>query len=296
MKILVTNNTLGGLGGSETYAYTLIKELHGRDDIEVHAFSPQIGLIGSKLKNIGVNVVNKPDSSYDLILASHTSTIPYIKSIKGFKVQTCHGVYPALEQPYGGLDGYVSISNEVYNHLKNKRIDSTIIHNGIDCERFKITHPINKELKSVLSLSHSDLLNNMLRSVCVKHGVKLICLNKYTNPIFNVEDAINEVDMVVTLGRGAYESMACGRNVMILDKRPYINKPPIGDGILTELNIENSLKNNCSGRFSNRVFGEKEIEEEIIKYDYTLGEFNREYALKNLNIKMQVDKYLNLKK
>lgn len=297
MKILVTNNTLGGLGGSETYAYALIKELHTRGDIQVDGFSKNIGLIGKVLMNEGVNIItNITSNDYDLILASHNSTVPYIKNLKGLKIQTCHGIYPDLEQPVSGVDRYISISQEVKDHLQKKHLDSDIIHNGINCDRFKPKKSINKNIKNVLSLSHSEPLNQIFKKICDKHDLNLVCLNKYKNPVFSVEDVINESDIVITLGRGAYESMACGRNVMVLDKRPYINKPPIGDGILTESNIENSLLNNCSGRFSNKVFNEKMIEEELMKYDPKNGEFSREYALEHLNIMKQADKYINLLK
>lgn len=295
MKILVTNNTLANLGGSETYAYTLIRELASRKEVNVDCFSKNIGLVGKTLKNEGYNVITSVKDNYDLILASHTSTIPSIINNNGYKIQTCHGIYPSLEQPAKGMDSYVSISEEVEKHLTKLRFKSTIIHNGINCDRFKPIKPINKNIKSILSLAQSDVLNNKIRKVCNKMGIKLYCLNKFKNPIFNVENMINEVDMVISLGRGAYESMACGRNVMILDKRPYINKPPLGDGLLTEDNISDIIKNNCSGRFSNTIYDENMIEKEIMKYDSKLGDFCREYALNNLNIKHQVDKYLKLK-
>lgn len=294
MNVLVTNNTLAGLGGSETYAYTLIRELHSRPDINVTGFSRNIGMIGNKLKEQGINIINKAVGDYDLILASHTTTIPFIKGLKGTKIQTCHGIYDNAEQPVMGMDGYVGISQEVYDHLYEKGIVSTVIHNGIDCDRFKSTTPLNKELKSILSLTHSVELNGMLQNVCDKMGIKLKLLNKLKNPIFNVEDEINKSDLVVSLGRGVYESLACGRNVLILDKRPYIKAPPLGDGLIFPNNMNDFIKNNCSGRYSYRNYNEELIEAELLKYDSSLGDFGREYALKNLNIKHQADKYLNI--
>jgi|AntRauMFilla1563_2_1112583.scaffolds.fasta_scaffold00355_2 glycosyltransferase involved in cell wall biosynthesis len=296
MKILVTNNTLGNLGGSETYAYALIKELNKRSDIEVEAFSQNNGLVAKYLIKEGIKVLTKVDKEYDVIIASHTSTIPHIIKNNGFKIQTCHGIFPPLEQPRPGLDAYVSISQEVKNHLTKLNYNSTIIHNGIDCDRFSPINKINNEVKTILSLAQSDYLNQILTKICNRLAIKLICLNKFKNPIFNVEDVINSADMVISLGRGAYESMACGRNVLVLDKRPYINKPPLGDGLITDKNIDQIILNNCSGRYSNVVFNDKMIEEEILKYDPSNGDFSREYALSNLNIITQVDKYLNLVK
>ena len=294
MKVLVTNNTLGGLGGSETYAYTLIKELHSRKDITVHAFSKSLGVIANKLNQEGIKVISTVGDDYDLILSSHNSTTPFILKNKGLKIQTCHGVYPALEQPANGLDRYISISEEVQKHLTVKGKESEIIFNGVDCNRFKPVNPLNDEVKSILSLSHSEELNNTLKVICSKLGITLTCLNKYRNPVFHVEEMMNRADMVITLGRGAYEAMACGRNVMILDKRPYIKKPPLGDGLIDGDNVNDFMKNNCSGRFSNRIFNAEDIEKEILRYDPKYGEFSREFAINNLNIIEQANKYLKL--
>lgn len=294
MKILVTNNTLSDLGGSETYAYSLMLELQKRKDITVHGFSTKLGLISDRLEKNGVKIITNVAENYDLILASHNSTIPFINHVSGVKIMTCHGIFPKEEQPVPKMDKYVSITKEVEIHLKDRGYQSEIIHNGIDCERFRPTTKINKELKSILSLSHCEDLNGVLRKVCNQRGIKLICLNKHANPIFDVENVINTVDLVISLGRGAYEAMACGRNVFILDKRPYINKPPLGDGIINSHNIENFLKNNCSGRFSNTVYNENLINSELDKYDYRLSEFCREFAFRELNIVNQTDKYLKL--
>lgn len=294
MKILVTNNTLSDLGGSETYAYALMLELQKRKGITVHGFSRKLGLISDRLERNGVKVINSVTENYNLILASHSSTIPFINHLRGFKIMTCHGIFPTEEQPVPKMDKYVSITEEVETHLKNRGYESKIIHNGIDCERFRPITKINKELKSILSLSHSEDLNDVLRKVCKDRGIKLICLNKHSNPIFDVENVINTVDLVISLGRGAYEAMACGRNVFVLDKRPYVNKPPLGDGIINSDNIYNFLKNNCSGRFSNTVYNENLINAELDKYDYRLSEFCREFALRELNIVHQTDKYLKL--
>lgn len=294
MKVLVTNNTLRDIGGSETYAYSLIKELDKRSDIEVTGFSKQLGKISNLLASDGIKIVDKVDDVYELVLASHTSTIAFLKDIKAKRIQTCHGIYPPLEQPSPIVDIRVSISNEVFNHLKNKGYDSTIIHNGVNCDRFKPVNKLNKSVKNILSLSQSHELNIKLKNICDTLNIGFKSLNKFKNPIFNVENEINKADLVISLGRGVYESMACGRNVLILDKRPYVIGPPLGDGLITDKNIDKFILNNCSGRYSKHIYTDDEIINEINKYDPKLGEFNREYALQNLNIKLQVDKYLNL--
>lgn len=295
MKILITNNTLDVIGGSETYAYALILELIRKGhDVEAMSAST-LGLISNKLIEKGVKVTTSPQSSvYDAILTSHNSSASKIMNLKGFKIQTCHGVGHHLEQPMKNMDAYVAISVEVGIHLVRSGYTPTIIHNGIDTKRFYPRIPINKTLKSVLSLSQFAPFNTLLLGICKNIGVKFKSFNKFTNPVFNIEDYINDSDMVVSIGRGAYESLSCGRVVMCLDNRNYMGAIPIGDGILTEHNIEDSLKNNCTGRFSMRKFKSQDIVNEFKKYDSSIGKFGREYALENLNISKQVDKYLEL--
>jgi hypothetical protein len=296
MRILVGNNGLGLPGGSETYTYALIKELvkRGHDVTAVGKEGP--GLISRKLEDLGVECFFTPVwGNYDLILLSHGSSIHWARDAKGFKVQTCHGIYPSLEQPVPGMDAYVSISEEVYHHLKSKGFDSTIIPNGVDCDRYKPTTPINDKLKTVLSLAHSEPANEIIKQACKIANVNLIINNKFKEWKWEVDEIINKSDLVISLGRGAYEAMAAGRNVVIFDQRNYTNMPAIGDGIITKNNVDDYLKNNCSGRYTKRVFDAQILAEEILKYNPQHGKDLREYALENLNIEKQVDKYLNLK-
>lgn len=296
MKILVTNNTLAGVGGSETYAYTLIMELV-RQGHDVEAMSAStVGVVGQKLLEKKVNVTTAPFSKeYDLILASHISSWDKIKNVKGLKIQTCHGPYHHLEQPDKRFDKHVSVSEEVQTHLKKLGVESPIIHNGVDIERFKPINPINNNVKTILSLSQHGPFNERLKKICTSLGIKFLSLNKFANPVFNVEDYINQADMVISIGRGVYESLACGRVVLCLDQRQYIGTSPVGDGIVTPDNIKELLRFNCTGRLTKTQYDDNKIVQAIKSYNKDLGEFGREFAIRELNIANQVEKYLALK-
>jgi hypothetical protein len=294
MRILVGNNAMANPGGSETYSYAIIKELVERGHT-VACYTKRRGMVANQVEKLGVPIYFEPiHEKYDLALLSHSTSIALARNISAFKVQTCHGVYPALEQPVGGMDAYVSISEEVAFHLLKKGTASTLIRNGIDCERFKPVNKINKRLKTILSLSHSDTVNSLLKVVCENIGAELIVHNKYKQPIWNVEDKINQADLVVTLGRGAYEAMACARNVMVLDNRGYVKGEAIGEGLITPLTFPNYAKNNCSGRYSKKAFPYQDLVCELSGYSRDKGTKLRRIALKELNIKEQVNQYLNL--
>ncbi len=285
--ILVANNHLKNLGGSETFTYTLIKELLEKG-FDVEFFTFQEGVVSEKIKNdLGVQFMSK--KSYDLILANHNTCVRYL-NCRGKIIQTCHGIFPKLEQPSKYADGYVSISNEVHLSLKEKGYPSAVIVNGIDCERFKDSNPINSQLNAVLSLCQSEEANTMISSACSAVGVNFMSLNKYKNAIWDVQEVINKADLVVGLGRSAYEAMACGRAVVVFDNRSYFKS--YSDGYVTSDLLKNSILNNCSGRFYKKEFSVEDLVLSFKQYKKSDGEFLRNFALKNLNISIQVSAYL----
>lgn len=288
MKILYTNHWLTGLGGSETFAYTFIEELV-KNGHKVDLFTCIPGLISNKIrKDFGVRI--RIQNSYDVIFASHNTTVNKVVG-HGFMVQTCHGIFSHLEKPDEKANIHISITKEVRAHLKRLGFDSQIIWNGINCNRFKPTRKINKKLKTVLSLAKGKQSNIIIKQACRILGLDYIERRK-DRKIWNIENEINKADLVVSLGRGVLESLACGRAVLVYDHREYSNN--YGDGIITENNINLLMENNCSGRYLKRSFNLESLIGELKKYDSDIGEFSRNFAVKNLNIKNQVKKYINV--
>ena len=293
MKILVANHHMKQFGGSETFTYTLIGELI-RLGHEVDLFTFYPGMISDKAKeDFGIKI--NTTGHHDLVLASHNTTIKYIYDYVNydFMIQTCHGIYPALEQPSPHADKYVSISKEVHDYLfESCGYESYVIWNGIDCKRFSPVKTIRKKLKNILSLAQFDKANEKLAKASRILEVNFMIRNKFNNPTWNIEDEINKADLVVSLGRGAYEAMACGRPVLIYDSRNY--SKDYADGIITPYNVAKVMENNCSGRSFRLSPNVNELVYEIKKYRSEYGHNLRTFALFNLNIKHQVKKYLNI--
>ena len=285
MNILITNHWLKRLGGSETFTYTLIGELV-RQGHEVDLFTNVPGKVSKRIeKDFGVT--QRLQDSYDLILANHHTTVSEVHKL-GKTVQTCHGVIPKLEQPSELAQIKVGISEETADHVATKHI----IWNGIDCNRFAPLKPLNKRPNKLLSLVHSDKANIIIQKACVELGIEFNAIDKYKKQIWEIEEHINEADIVVSLGRGAYEAMACGRPVIVFDSRPY--QDSLADGYVDKGNIMELMKFNCSGRRYRKVFGANELKKEILKYNSADAEFLRNFALEHLNIEKQVKKYLEL--
>ncbi|MCM4161407.1 glycosyltransferase family 4 protein [Antarcticibacterium flavum] len=288
MRILVATNHLHTLGGSETFTYSIIEELIRRRNFQVEYYTNIRGLVSEKIeKNLDVKF--STHDRYDLILANHTSIVEKFYG-KGFLIQTCHGIFPELEQPHKRANAYVSISLEVHNYLRQKGITSKIILNGINLNRFKPNQKVSKKLETVLSMCQSEAANDLIKNSCDEMGLKFIAANKYQNPTWDMESLINTSDLVVGLGRSAYEGMACGRPVIIYDDRGYFDS--CGDGYITD-KVELSIKKNCSGRYFNKKFDKKVFTAELSKYCASDGDKLRKFAVNNLNIEDSVNSYLN---
>ena len=298
MKILVGQNHLDTIGGSETYTYTLIKWLVSNNH-KVELLVGQenrLGIMSDKIeKELGI-VANKLTGNYDACFLSHQSSVKsYISFLKGKPLnnvfQIIHGIIPHEEQPiiHDGLR-YIAITQEVKNYLLNKyNLTSTYVSNFIDLERFKFK-PIKENLKVILSLSQSEIFNEMLRKVTNKMGIALYYNNKHKNPIFNIEDKIYDADLVVSLGRGCYEAMACGRNVLVADFRNYMSN--YSDGYLTDENYLRFHENNCSGRKMKISTTEEFLEKELKKYHKNMGYKLRKVAEKYLDVNICCNKLL----
>ena len=207
-------------------------------------------------------------------------------------IRICHGTTPKLEQPQPGADAYVAISEEVQAHLKGLGYESTVIRNGIDYERFKPTTPPSKELRKVLLISASDKAAALLRKACDLVGASLTVTNKVDNPRWDMENLINEHDLVVSLGRGALEGMACGRPVIVWDWRNYQGN--MGDGLVASHNIMDVSKANFSGRATKKRFDSGDLFIALSHYEYAETGWIRQWVLQNANIRKTAQQYLNL--
>lgn len=289
--ILVANNHLKRVGGTETFTYTLIDQLL-KLGFDVEYFTFFKGVVSNKIeKDLKVKFMSK--KKYDLILANHNTCVDYL-SKRGLIIQTCHGIFPKEEQPTKYADGIVSISQEVKEHVSDLGYDPKLILNGIDCSRYAPKKNINQKLKNVLSLTQSELANSKIEDTCKRLGLRFSKLNKNENPIWHVEDLINESDLVIGLGRSAYEAMACGRAVVVYDERDYNSSK--ADGYLTRESVLKCVKNNCSGRYFNYKFKISDLVDCFNKYDSKDGESLRKLALKDFNIIKAVEDYLNYAK
>lgn len=291
MRVLLTNNHLANVGGSETWTYTMAREMMRRG-YDVDVLTLISGYFAEAVKNdIRINPPLK--SEYHLILVNHNSC--YFKlsdaKIKGFKIFTSHGTVPSLEKPVAGADKYVAISEEVQRHVESLDFSCSLILNPVDCDRFKPIRPLNEKLQRVLIITDAESAAQNARLVCDELGLEFQHIGK-SNATLMVEKSIDWADLVITLGRGCYEAMAGGRNVIVYDSRSYMGH--LADGMVTPETISKFIKTNCSGRCNKFIWGNDDLKKALLSYDPSLGIKNREYALENFDVRKIADQYLQL--
>lgn len=250
------------MGGTETWVITMARELQ-KQGHEVRVYTKQKGMVSQML---GDMMTDNIDDGYDLALINHNSCIDVKAKVKIF---TSHGTIPPLEQPVEGADEYVAVSENVAEKYKLKHI----IKNPIDTELFKPTSDIRDKPEVILNITNE----------------KFNLPYKFLSPTrseYSTPTLMNKADIIISLGRGALEAMSCGRNVITWDNRGYWGQR--GDGYLSDFS---KLKGNVAGEYRRTNI---DIQQEILKYNKEQGKLNREYILKNHDVKLIVKQYLDL--
>lgn len=321
LKILLGNNTLSLLAGSETWTYTLALQLKKLEH-KVEGFSPELGIIADELKKEGIVCHNnistsgvkpfsfvleeKHDFDYDVIIANHNHIVDYLRSQYPTKpiIATIHGIlhtddkgnifpeYPALNS---GVNQFVAVSEEVQEKLRNDyAIDSVIIRNFIDLNRYKTKKKISKgKPKQIFFNSNYNLSNDpevqILREVTNHYGAKLAATGQNFSQSFDLRKAIEDSDIVVGMGRSVLEGMAMGRVGIVHGRWGTA-------GIVRASNIDEIKYCNFSGRNSggNLMTAEEMIKEIDEFYNENTADWSKKYIALNHNAVLAADEYVSI--
>ncbi len=278
MKILLSNHGLNQYGGSETWIHTMFGRLSRTH--EVHVYTPNRNTIFPEMPPYD------PATTYDLGILNHSMCLTRLRdrNIKRI-IYTSHGVIPGAERPVEGADVYVSVSEEVQSALAAKGFESVVIRNPIDIERFKAKKPTRDTIRNVAYISN----NPQSKATLIKQattGLKYETAGR-TNQQRDVRPILERADLVIGLGRTAYEAMAMGRNVIVYDYNG-------ADGFVDTNSIFAFRESNCSGRTSKLTWTSEQLREAIDLYDPSLGPALRDYIGRHNNVATIAEDYLCL--
>jgi glycosyltransferase involved in cell wall biosynthesis len=302
MRILITCFRLN-LTGSSTFTVSLASSLRNRD-VDVDVFSPFPEIMSDQLEQRGVRVNSNSEEikheKYDCIIAQHNILAALVRSIKPDvpMLFISHGIlraHASLEQPPSediNIQKYIAVSEEVKNNLISSHHipanDIEVLWNCVDVKRFSPHAKINERPKVVLFMSNRFTSNvyKTIKSACDKLQLKMIVIGK-TKKVLNTEFYINKADIVISLGRGIIEAMACGRAAIVYDYQG-------GDGMVTKENIDEIRKNNFSGRRFKEKYDIEALIREIGKFESRMSEINRDIVVREHNASLAADRIINL--
>jgi len=283
MKILLTNFTLGSLGGTQTWVQTMAKELAELGHrVYLFAGDNNYSIIATDYTKFD------PEIEYDLALINHNTCLSALEGVKiKTRIFTSHGILPELEQPIAGADIYVGVSEEVVANLEKQGFPAHVIRNPIDLSVYvsnKVYTHFPQPLRKVMYMSnYQGGVLDVIKGACDKLKLELSVYGK-NNPV-RALDAIHQADLVIGLGRTAYEAMACNKNVIVFDYNG-------ADGFATPETLLEFRKNNCSGRRYGIKLDVDGLVELLKKYDHRLQ--LRKYIEENNDSKKIVKQYLEL--
>ncbi len=319
LKILLGNNTLALLAGSETWTQTLAVQLKMMGH-EVSCFSPTLGIISDQLEKEGINCykdiqVGGPrpfsfileeniEHQYDVIIANHNHIVDYLclQFPKTPIISTIHGIiheyegkiapeHPALN---AGVNQFVSVSEEIQEKMKHDyNIESVIIRNFFDIKKFKNLRKPSQTPKQFLIntnyMDKNDPAIAVLREVAKHYGAKMGAVGMNFSQASDIIPAIEDADIVFGMGRSILEGVAAGRLGIVHGRW--------GTGGVVCDSMVNPLRHfNFSGRNSDGVFWTKEEFIEMIDryYNPQTMEWGQNYINSDHNVVIAADAYVRL--
>lgn len=319
LKILLGNNTLSFLGGSETWTMTLALQLKEMGH-EVVCYSPSLGVISDKLikegikcyseikDNLTVNsfsivLEEKVEHNYDVIIANHNHIVAYLRNQfpKTPIISTIHGIihesegkiapeHPALDS---GVNQFVAVSEEIQAILKEKyNIEAPVIRNFFDLKKFDFKPANEKPKQFLINTNYADANSPEILTIkeVAKHfDAKVTAIGMNFSQTLDTRKALEDADVVFGMGRSVLEGVAGGRLGIIHGRWGTGGAIKIGNVDFADIRYFN-----FSGRNSEGKFATKEELIQVIENNY--GDFDemKNYMAREHNVIVAAEEYVRL--
>lgn len=282
MRILLGNNAFDALGGSETWMMTLSDELI-RLGHELIAYSPKLGFVSDKMA--GIKCVREiTDEKPDLAICAHYDITNYIHSklpdtpiiavVHGILHKEGDTILPEHPVSFKENIKYIAVSEEVQAKLKNDYgIDSLVVRNFFDLDKFKKTKNLSEKPKSFLINSNywgiDDAISKIISETADHYSAITMMIGIESVPVYGVSDVIEDADIVVGMGRSVMEGACMGKMAIVHGRWGT-------GGIITPESYQTLKLSNFSGR----VNGQKA---ELITAEELIKQIDRYYNQQNID-------------
>lgn len=303
LALLLATNHLSGWTGSETMLLTLIEGLLACD-CEVVVYVRHLNESWAKrYVNPRVQLIDNLDTlsefKFDLAHVQHNSCLLDVRATFPTLpiLFSSLGVLPFLEQPVFfdvGVSQYLAISEEVMENLTKQAVSSAdinIFRNVVNDKIFRPLNLIRPNLERILVLSYrmEETQKVLLRVAARELGASIRFVGSASETLTQdqLANAINEADVVVSIGRGVVEAMFCGRIPFIFDVHG-------GDGFVTPDSLGTLQTCNFSGRYSRREYTLADLISALKKYRQDYGVQLRELAQSEFGLERNMPRLLKI--
>lgn len=237
LRVLITNNSLGQPGGSETYTLEICKHLTIRGHHPI-AYSTVQGRTASELRKIGVSTVDRLEDipPPDIIHGHHHLDTTYACLLfpQTPCLHFCHGISPWEELPAAKLRNiiyYVAISERTKNHFTANGIPEEkieIIRNFVDNTRFtpfpdnSENHnatsetPFESRKRALIYGNYTIMHASIIKDACHRAGYTLDTIGMpWGNNTSSPETVLPKYDIIFCYGKSALESLYVGSHVIL---------------------------------------------------------------------------------
>ncbi len=227
LQVLITNLSLSGRTGTETYTRDLALGLLALGH-EPSVYSPRVGKLAEELQRAGLPVSDNPLSlpKPDIIHGHHS--IPTALAILRFPqtpaIFVCHDAKAWHDEAprLSAIQSYVAVDFLCRDRLKAEGISEdqiSVIGNAVDLDRFRPRGPLPLMPRRALLFSNYASEHTHvppIRDACAQAGLQLDVRGYgVENVCEKPETILGEYDIVFAKARCAMEAMACGASVIL---------------------------------------------------------------------------------
>ena len=231
LRVLLTNNTLAGRGGSELYVRDTATELLKRGHTPI-AYSAKLGEVARELQAANISVVddlNNLTVAPDLIHGQqHMELITALLHYPNVPaVQFIHNSRSWYEKPvqFPRILRYVAVDHACRDLLLQYAIPDErirVLFNFVDLARFKSRRKALPATpgRALLFSNYASEETHLpaVREACARANIRLDVVGSQTNTATaQPEEILGEYDLVFAKARSALEAMAVGAAVVLCD-------------------------------------------------------------------------------
>jgi len=283
MRLILATNHLG-LGGSESYLFTVAEELD-RLGHEAAIYTRDPGAGAAAARRRGIAVVTDVDEAGELDaaivqdagvsheLAGRFGTVPqlFVAHSETFDLQ----LPPQLD---GQVGAAVALNDRVARRLEALAVAPEIVRlrQPIDIERNTVSTPLPAVARRALLLSNNPVADRLelIERACAEAGLELVRVGGDAGQAEDPRAALAGVEIVIGYGRSVLEAMACGRAAYVYDRYG-------GDGWVTADSYPRLEADGFAGRDPDAVVDLDRMRADLRAYSAAMGPVNRDLVVAN---------------